>query len=362
MAVNKNQHFVPRCYLRPFTLGAEGKAINLFNIDLARAIPRAPVKGQCSGDYFYGEGLTLERLLQRFEGQYARCLLDISAEGYRLTGVDATTLRRFWLLQHLRTEAASRTAVEMFEEMDHDLGGLPLGYKTGIKEAVFSAMRVFFERPDLVDDLNVRLVRNKSARKFVTSDNPAILTNRWHLSPRTSLSLAPGLLSAGALGLLPLTPDILLVLFDSDVHYLEHRHGWIDVRREEDVDALNQHQVLSCDANLYFQAWDHREEVADLSRRLASRRPEEHYAISYAVLDSVNDDGTQVFRTIDKAAAKNDAAFIHVSRVTPAPLAWPSFLSWRRGGVAYDSGTGAGISRKATRSPDIAHKKLRLHV
>lgn len=64
MASNKNQHFVPRCYLRPFTLDGNGLSINIFNIDRSRAIKNAPVKNQCSGDYFYGKDQKLERALQ----------------------------------------------------------------------------------------------------------------------------------------------------------------------------------------------------------------------------------------------------------------------------------------------------------
>lgn len=68
MASNKNQHFVPRCYLRPFTINCNNKAINLFNIDKQKFIKNAPVKHQCSRDYFYGEDLIIEKALQPIEG------------------------------------------------------------------------------------------------------------------------------------------------------------------------------------------------------------------------------------------------------------------------------------------------------
>jgi hypothetical protein len=107
MASNKNQHFVPRCYLAPFTHDAAGKAINLLNIDRRKAVQGAPVKGQCSGNYFYGEDLVLERAMQQFEGQYAGRLRAILTPKYRLLPEDESMLRRFWLLQYMRTEAAS---------------------------------------------------------------------------------------------------------------------------------------------------------------------------------------------------------------------------------------------------------------
>lgn len=43
VATNKNQHFVPRCYLKAFTQGGENLAINLLNLDRQRTIPAAPV-------------------------------------------------------------------------------------------------------------------------------------------------------------------------------------------------------------------------------------------------------------------------------------------------------------------------------
>lgn len=173
--------------------------------------------------------------------------------------------------------------------------------------------------------------------------------------------MAPGIQSAGAVGFLPLTPEILLLLFDPDVYYLEHQHGWMELKRPQDADAFNQHQLLYCAANLYFRDWEDRDAVGDLVARTAERRPDALFHISYAALDHEEDGGT-VFKTLDDEASKDDAAFVHTARVTPVPFAWPSILSWRRGGVAYDSRTGMGIVREARRHPDVEHRKLRLHV
>ena len=65
MASHKNQHFFPRVFLRAFSQNGLGRAINLYNIDARRGIENAPLKSQCSKSYFYGEDLTLERILQQ---------------------------------------------------------------------------------------------------------------------------------------------------------------------------------------------------------------------------------------------------------------------------------------------------------
>src|SRR5215471_12348105 len=66
----KNQHFVPRCLLKPFTYQNEGRAINLYNIRGDRLIERASVKGQCARDYLYGKDGKIETSLSRIEGSF----------------------------------------------------------------------------------------------------------------------------------------------------------------------------------------------------------------------------------------------------------------------------------------------------
>jgi hypothetical protein len=44
MPSHKNQHFVPRCHLAPFTIGCAGAAINVFNVRLQKGISNVPVK------------------------------------------------------------------------------------------------------------------------------------------------------------------------------------------------------------------------------------------------------------------------------------------------------------------------------
>jgi hypothetical protein len=102
MASNKNQHFVPRCYLRAFSSDGGGLVINLLNLDRHRTIPNAPLKGQCSRSYFYGEDLRLEKALQTFEGPYATMLTDITQPDYQLTAAHRQQLggaaHRFFLI------------------------------------------------------------------------------------------------------------------------------------------------------------------------------------------------------------------------------------------------------------------------
>ena len=68
MASNKNQHYVPRCYLRAFTEHGDGVRINLFNTDRERVIPLVSARHQCSRAYFYGSDAELEAAIQQRGG------------------------------------------------------------------------------------------------------------------------------------------------------------------------------------------------------------------------------------------------------------------------------------------------------
>jgi hypothetical protein len=345
MASNKNQHFVPRCYLKPFTLGGAGLAINLFNTDIERPIQHAPVKGQCSGTFFYGEDLILERSLQAFEGLYGAALTQILHSNYRLNDDHRHLLRHFWCLQYLRTEAASRRAVEMSTAFEA-VAGLPANsFRLSIRETVQSAMRNFNEVRHVVDDMKVCLFRNRSPLPLVTSDDPAIMTNRLHLQKRDTFSGAPGLSSAGAIFLLPLSPEVLFVAYDGGVYTIPNDGGWVYLDRERDVNAFNQHQYLNCRANVYFHNWDHRHQIAEHFGQIAARRLEVHHRIHYTVFDHA-EDGGEVFRVIDReAAGPHESAIIHTEGILAAPIDWPAQIAYRGDAAFYSNNSGTGYVR-----------------
>jgi hypothetical protein len=347
MATNKNQHFVPRCYLRPFTIDSANLAINLFNIARLKFIECAPVKYQCSSDYFYGKDLGLEKALQLTEGSYAAALREILKPNYNLADPHRKLLRRFWLLQHMRTEAASRRAIEMTEAMGDVIGVEASSFRLGIREAVQDAMRAFVERMVVVDDLKICLLRNRTAIPFITSDDPAVLTNRWYLEDRRTRGASFGLQSAGNLLLLPLSPKVLCIGYDGDVYSIPHKGGWADVRHDADVQALNQHQLLNCRANIFIHDQVHARGVHDAYSRVAPLRPSARHKINYAVLDH-HEGGITRYRVVDRTlAGEHQEALIHTQAVHAIPSAWPRQILWRPKGIVFTNGTGMGYVRRA---------------
>ena len=251
MATNKNQHYVPRCHLRPFTQGSGDAAISVFNLDRKRLIPNAPVKKQCSKDYFYGTDERLEKAIQLIESGYGQALRELIQSSRSLTEGSKTILKTFWLFQHLRTEAAAVRAVQMADST-RTLADFPQeDFSFGIKEAVQIACRTFANSMHEIDDLKFCIIKNKTEVPFITSDNPAVLTNKWRLDKERSPGHSFGMGSAGMLALLPHTPKLFFLGYDGDVYSVPNERGVVEIKNARDVIALNRHQLLQCAANVY---------------------------------------------------------------------------------------------------------------
>jgi Protein of unknown function (DUF4238) len=207
-------------------------------------------------------------------------------------------------------------------------------------------MRTFAESMHILDDLKVVLVRNRSEVPFFTSDDPAVLTNRWHLHNSRKLGRTFGLQSAGAIMLLPISPSVLCMAYDGDVHSVSHSGGWVDLKSDADADALNQHQYLNCRANIFFRDDGHGPEVHESVLRIHSLRPAQRHKLTYAVRDQTVGEHTRYVVVDPVTAREHTDAIIHTETVHAAPASWPRLLSWRVGAHVYSNGTGLGYVRK----------------
>ncbi|MFI3186931.1 MAG: DUF4238 domain-containing protein [Methylococcaceae bacterium] len=347
MATNKNQHFVHRGYLRPFTIDEANAAINLYNIDRQKFIPLAPVKNQCSRDYFYGQDESLERAIRSVEDGYTTALHEILKPSYVLTNEHRTILRTFWLFQYLRTEAAAIKSVEMMSSISDVAGIQDPSFKLTIKDAVIIAMRTFGRAMHVIDDLKICLVRNKTQTPFFTSDDPAVLTNRWWLTDQRTQGRSFGVGSAGVIILLPLSPKLLCIGYDGDVYSIPHNQGLIEVHKERDIASFNQHQILNCRANLFVQRAEHSNVVHKAYMETAKNRLTIRHEVNYAIHDG--NEGEYVrYRTVDsKTCEEHTEALIHIKAVNSIPLFWPKQIAFRNKGKVFTNGTGLGYIRHA---------------
>lgn len=261
-------------------------------------------------------------------------------------------IRRFWLFQYLRTEAASRRSVEMSNDLTKTIGVSPEEFNFEIKEAVQTAMETFADNMDIVDDLKICLILNKTKIPFVTSDNPAVLTNRWHLNDTRTKFRSFGLNACGDMLFLPLTPEIMCVGYDGDVYSIPQKKGWTSVTKESDVKAFNQHQFLECRANIFFKNSEHLKVVEKSFEYVVNNRPSERHRIHYAVFDYSDGEHSR-YKVINPSEAReHERAIVHSETVHSRPLSWPNVIRWRNRGAVYTNGTGLGYVRKGQILPE----------
>ena len=118
-------------------------------------------------------------------------------------------------------------------------------FRLEIKNAVLQAMVTYGQNIHTMDDIAVCLVRNTSDISFITSDDPAILTNRWYLEMPSSKGPSFGLDQSGNIMILPLTPKILFLGYDSHLYTVRSKKGWAEINSASDADAYNEQQILN---------------------------------------------------------------------------------------------------------------------
>lgn len=259
MPDNKNHHYVPRFYLRYFT--SQEKCIELFNLRTKRLIKKAPIKGQCCGDYFYGKNIGYEKSLGEAEGQIAntfRAMFELRRLPRPFTA--GHLLLCFHIVtQAYRTQYAADTLDELTDGMwkeilKHDpkvpqasLKDVLIGYDNPGLVALGHAVRAF----PLLMDLEMALLLAPRGSEFITSDNPVIMSNKF-MNWR-SLSSNTGIASKGLQIFLPICPFLTLVMYDNGVyHFGSNKSTALQVASAQDVHDLNVLQIVSASENVYL--------------------------------------------------------------------------------------------------------------
>ncbi|MBG0801254.1 DUF4238 domain-containing protein [Methylocystis sp. H4A] len=362
MSANKNQHYVPKAHMRPFC-PRNGEAINLYNISGDRLVGGASIKGQCSRNFFYGKDGELERLLQSWEGNYATAVSKAMADPALVDEKELSDIRDFAVLQTLRTFGCIEKNMKMFDQLEGDikLAGkgkkLPAGMEPITLEAAMRmAIAAFPKAAKSVSDLDACIVVNETAHEFITSDDPAIHSNRFHFQRLQRDGF--GLGSAGAMLFLPLAPKLYFMAFDKGVYRVPERRGnLVTVRSADEVASFNELQHLHARENLYYSGAATGEGLPAEFKKFAGRRPAEWHVLRYLEKIGESTHGEH-FISAESLALEPGREFISMfHQVHVRPNRWPDLLKYRLRPKFVETGTGAGCIRPT--SPAFPEWKIR---
>jgi hypothetical protein len=223
----------------------------------------ASIKNQCSRSYFYGSDLVLENLFHYPEGLYGK-VKNTLLSGHDLSTSDLYILLFFWLIQHTRAERylmshaaamATLRAKAMLGHEDskevHNYFGPPMTEKEVAMTSLANAAKLI----DIISDLKRVILVNRSKIPFITSDNPAVSSNRLIIQRYKGLKNW-GFKTAGFYLYLPISPSFGFLAYDSNVYWLDDRKGRECEADARDAHALNQLIFLNSDNCIFFENED----------------------------------------------------------------------------------------------------------
>jgi hypothetical protein len=257
----KEHHYVPKFFLRRFSMHNNEKTIGVFNVKRQLYIEHAPLKSQACKPYLYGEDGELETLFSRMEGLAAELLRKMCATPYAPSqgSYDWTTLLVFVLTSDLRTLVGVNRMVAMMDQVHdfafEDLDTLPKNadeVKLDPKEAPHLGMTLLRRSFFFCYDLRAILLKNNTTQSFIACDNPLIKYNQY-LEKRQKHG---GTVGYGQIGLqlfMPLDPNTVLLLYDPWVYKVGSKGAAVvSINNEQDIEAINLLSAVNCDKILYF--------------------------------------------------------------------------------------------------------------
>ncbi len=291
MPSNVNQHFVPKFYLKYFSVNRNNKSLNIFNKDIEKYIENASLASQAYKKYYYGKDGEMEKSLADVESRAALLLNKISKD--KILPNQLSELHRFLLFFILLTDLRN------------------LNYNNKLKESLNSMHNSIFNKGEVVDpkfdlrtdntvelslstlplsidvcaDLGFKLIINDTKLPFVTSDQPVIKYNQY-LENVTPKSMNTGYGSLGLQIIFPLSPNTLIFFYDQDIYRVgSAKKRIVNIAKEAEIDMLNLLQILNSGTNIYFNNEISKSKIFNLYYR-SKAYPKPHQNITTKIPDS----------------------------------------------------------------------------
>lgn len=284
MAKKKRHHYIPRFYLKRFSINNDGKSLGLYNIDNRKFIQNAPLKSQAYENFLYGEDDEIENALAKMEDNVARMFHSWTEEKLLYPSPAETNgfklLKRFILYQTYRTPKSGSDIMDMLNQ----------GLKTVVKEfkpdlwenmkdgtlvhknPVLLGLLHSIKYEHLLDFLEFKFLVNLSLLPFVTSDSPVILYNQL-MEQADNYVGATGLVAKGLQIFYPIHPRLMVCLYDSNVYnFGDGCENCCSTELIEEVHQLNGLQLSNCKSQLFFDASISEEYIVELCEHFEEYR------------------------------------------------------------------------------------------
>ena len=282
MAEKKKQHFVPKLLLRYFSTDTDRNLINIFNADTKFYKSNCPLKFQGQENYFYGEDGIIEDAFGILENATAPIISNIISSKTlpKWGSADSQHLFLFSMLLSFRTKNTEEQMNEIVDKMFQEIKKLDSRFSDpqyndihiGIENPVAFSLGIVAKEIFKAYDLGLKLVVNKSSKKFIISDHPAVLYNQF-LEIRKHPGGHLGLLTKGLQLFFPISPECMLVYFDTWAYKVGNKKDIVVyVQNSNDIDQLNYLQIVNCTEMIYTNNEVREFELSQFSDKAKSLR------------------------------------------------------------------------------------------
>jgi hypothetical protein len=191
------------------------------------------------------------------------------------------------------------------------------------------SLELCFKSRHLIEDLKIRIVQNDTEVEFITSDDPAIVTNKFHSQKKKVGGFGVG--SSGFILFMPISPLLGVLCYDGLVYTIPNLvNGRVLLKKSTDADALNELHFLKADSTIYFSSWGSRDYIRQQCEKVRNRREKNWFVIKHAVPAGKNESGDAIFREATAEEAKSPGkSLVHTYFKYPIPSQWLSHLQYR---------------------------------
>lgn len=296
MQVTKNQHYIPRFYMKPFSIikneGTKKEKVLIsfyqFKDNLFRQ--NVPTTSICSEEYFYDQDGKIENNLAKKECKWGYIITKINC-GEQLTKEEINSVKEFAVYQIIRTKATllhnqsmatSMLTGILYEQNDGvDRSTVEEVVKDNVKEKITPEYNLNLINDILpsITDLEMRVLKNKTNTSFIISDVPVIVINPLRIH-------GAGLSDIGIIIFFPISQQNLILLYDRKFYGNINE----EIADSDIVNSFNKYQYISADERVL--AMDSSELINYTQDKELNKLRDKFYNIAKT---NIIDDGQGVF-------------------------------------------------------------------
>lgn len=282
MAKQKNQHYVPKFYLKNFS--ADKKNLNIYVIK-DKKFTQGSIEDQCSKDYFYSKDTSLETFLSQIESEESKAVKNLIGEKSlaKLSDEDYIEILRCISLMHGRTLKRKKEVEKIFDDFvekilkpafradplstdltDENIKSINLKYPRlhllGVQMGILGGI--------LLSDLVPVLLVNNTEIEFWISDHPTVFYNgAFHHLNCVCMS---GYTSYGLQVFFPLSPNLGLLLVHSPYYKIKMSKSQKVKLKIHDVKEINKLQFFSGYNALFYNNQNQKRYIEQLHNELGT--------------------------------------------------------------------------------------------